>query len=68
LWEKTIPVLDEGDAFSIILPNEIVNFYKPVKIDISSDLDQTRIIAVVNAPEEDLHHLKGKKGANRARK
>ena len=49
LWQGTIQgVVEENGDTTIMLPQMLVSFYQPRKIDLSVDAKKTRILLVIN--------------------
>ncbi|MFW9914523.1 MAG: hypothetical protein ACFFGZ_02835 [Candidatus Thorarchaeota archaeon] len=47
LWEKEAIVTKDEDELTIILPREVVRFYRPKKIEIAGSMDKENVILVI---------------------
>ncbi len=47
LWEKSATVIKDNQEFMIILPPEVVRFYRPKKIEIAGSVEKDNLLLVI---------------------
>ena len=50
LWQGKTQVITDEEGYTILLPQEIISFYQAKKIDVSVDVNKTRLLLLVNTP------------------
>ncbi len=48
LWVQEADIIQEDTEFTIVLPPQVVRFYKPRKIEIAGNIEQDNILLIVH--------------------